>query len=80
MPPRFAKETTELVALAPDVILTTGGSTMAALQQATRTLPVVFVSAFDPPLISFSRLNGHAAASQINRGGRDARWDQAIED
>jgi putative ABC transport system substrate-binding protein len=39
---------TELVALAPDVIFATGGSSMVALQQATRTLPVVFVQVPDP--------------------------------
>src|SRR6516225_10800586 len=45
---KIRQQTTELVALAPDVILTTGGSTMVALQQATRTLPVVFVQVPDP--------------------------------
>jgi putative ABC transport system substrate-binding protein len=39
---------TELVALAPDVIFATGWSSMVALQQATRTLPVVFVQVPDP--------------------------------
>ena len=38
----------ELVALAPDVILATGGSSVAPLQQATRTLPIVFVQVPDP--------------------------------
>jgi hypothetical protein len=33
----------ELVALAPDVILSTGSPSVAALQQATRTVLVVFV-------------------------------------
>src|SRR5262245_7434981 len=45
---KIRQQTTELVALAPDVILTTGGSTMVAMQQATRTLPVVFVQVPDP--------------------------------
>src|SRR6516162_7207100 len=45
---KIRQQTTELVALAPDVTLTTGGSTMVALQQATRTLPVVFVQVPDP--------------------------------
>jgi len=38
----------ELVALAPDVILSTGSPSVAALQQATRTVPVVFVTVVDP--------------------------------
>src|SRR5947208_8419374 len=34
----------ELVALAPDVILSTGSPSAAALQQVTRTVPIVFVT------------------------------------
>jgi len=37
-----------LVALAPDVILSTGSPSVAALQQATRTVPIVFVTVVDP--------------------------------
>ena len=38
----------ELVALAPDVILASGGFGMGPLQQATRTVPIVFVNVTDP--------------------------------
>src|SRR5262249_5987678 len=38
----------ELVALAPDVILSIGSLTLAPLQQATRTIPIVFVNVPDP--------------------------------
>jgi putative ABC transport system substrate-binding protein len=38
----------ELVALAPDVILTSGSPAVAALQQATRSVPIVFANASDP--------------------------------
>ena len=38
----------ELAALAPDVILATGDSTVPPLLQATRTIPVVFPIAVDP--------------------------------
>jgi ABC-type uncharacterized transport system substrate-binding protein len=38
----------ELVALAPDVILASGGSTIGPLQQATRTVPIVFALVVDP--------------------------------
>src|ERR1700730_24001 len=34
----------ELAALAPDVILTASSPALAALQQATRTVPIVFVT------------------------------------
>jgi len=45
---RFRKYAAELVALAPDVILATAGSIVAALQQASRTVPIVFVTTIDP--------------------------------
>jgi putative ABC transport system substrate-binding protein len=38
----------ELAALAPDVILASGTSTMTPLLQVTRTLPIVFVNVADP--------------------------------
>jgi putative ABC transport system substrate-binding protein len=42
---RFAKE---LVTLRPDVILSQGTSTTAALLQETRTIPTVFAVVADP--------------------------------
>jgi putative ABC transport system substrate-binding protein len=38
----------ELVALAPEVILTAGIPAVTALKQATRTVPIVFVNTVDP--------------------------------
>ena len=43
--PRYASE---LVALAPDVIFSIGSLPVAALQQATRTIPIVFMNVPDP--------------------------------
>ena len=42
------KYAAELAALAPDVILTSGSSTMGPLLQATRAVPIVFVNVTDP--------------------------------
>ena len=42
------RNATELVALAPDVILATGGVGVEPLLQITRTLPIVFVQVTDP--------------------------------
>ncbi|MET0633940.1 MAG: ABC transporter substrate-binding protein [Xanthobacteraceae bacterium] len=42
------KYVTELVALAPDVILASGGSVVAPLLQVTRTVPIVFTQTTDP--------------------------------
>jgi putative tryptophan/tyrosine transport system substrate-binding protein len=38
----------ELVALAPDVVLATAGSIVGALQQASSTVPIIFVTTIDP--------------------------------
>ena len=38
----------ELVALAPDIILANGSAVVGALQQATRTVPIVFVVVAEP--------------------------------
>jgi putative ABC transport system substrate-binding protein len=45
---RDRRYATELVALAPDIILASGTLSVAALQRATRTLPIVFVQVSDP--------------------------------
>src|SRR5262249_48627378 len=45
---RIRKFAAELVALAPDVILSAGSPSVAALQQTTDTVPVVFVTVVDP--------------------------------
>jgi putative ABC transport system substrate-binding protein len=42
-----------LVALAPDVILASTTSAMGELQQATRTIPIVFVQVVDPVAAGF---------------------------
>jgi putative tryptophan/tyrosine transport system substrate-binding protein len=44
----YRKYAAELVALAPDVFLAAGGTTVGALQQATGTVPIVFVTVTDP--------------------------------
>src|SRR5215467_6168598 len=38
----------ELMALAPDVVLASGTNTVVALQQVSRTVPIVFVGVTDP--------------------------------
>jgi putative ABC transport system substrate-binding protein len=45
---RVHKYAAELAALAPDVVLTSGSVTMGPVQQALRTVPVVFVQVVDP--------------------------------
>ena len=61
---RFRKYAHELVALAPDVVVTNAGSIVAALQQASRTVPIVFVTTIDPVgsgfVASLARPGGNA--------------------
>lgn len=45
---RIRKHVAELAALAPDVIVTAGATSVGPLLQATRTVPVVFVNVADP--------------------------------
>jgi putative ABC transport system substrate-binding protein len=45
---RLRRYAQELVALAPDVILAGVGSTASAVQQVSRTVPIVFAQAIDP--------------------------------
>jgi putative tryptophan/tyrosine transport system substrate-binding protein len=42
------KYAAELIGLAPDVILVSGSSSLAAMLQATRTIPIVFMAVADP--------------------------------
>src|SRR6516164_2555436 len=47
-PDNIRRYAAELIALAPDVILATGSSTLGPLLQATRSVPIVFVIVPDP--------------------------------
>jgi putative tryptophan/tyrosine transport system substrate-binding protein len=67
----------ELAALAPDVILAHGGSTVRPLLQATRTVPIVFPIAGDPVAAglvdSLARPGGNATGfmtAEYNMGGK----------
>ena len=45
---RYREFAAELIAHAPDVIVTAGGSITAAVQRASSAVPIVFVGAIDP--------------------------------
>jgi putative ABC transport system substrate-binding protein len=47
-PDRVRKDAADLVALAPDVIVSSGTPTVAALQRATQSVPIVFAQVVDP--------------------------------
>jgi putative tryptophan/tyrosine transport system substrate-binding protein len=61
---RLRRYASELAALAPDVLLAGGGAAVAAFQQASRTLPIVFANVGDPVgsgfVASLARPSGNA--------------------
>ena len=74
---RIRKDAAELVALAPDVILTNGAAGVAPLLEATHTVPIVFVLVADPVgagfVSSLAHPNGNATgflAVEYNIGGK----------
>ena len=56
---RLRRYAAELVALAPDVIFSMGTLPVASLQQATRTIPIVFMSVTDPVGAGFVQNMAH---------------------
>jgi ABC-type uncharacterized transport system substrate-binding protein len=68
----------ELVALAPDVILASGGTIMGPLQQATRTVPIVFTQVGDPVgagfVESLARPGGNVTGFTNLEYGISAKW------
>jgi putative tryptophan/tyrosine transport system substrate-binding protein len=74
----------ELVALAPDIILASGGVTMAPLQQATRTVPIVFASVIDPVgagyVASLARPGGNATGFTQFEYGISGKWLELLKE
>jgi putative ABC transport system substrate-binding protein len=56
---RLRRYAAELVALAPDVILCSSSPSLAQLQQATRTIPIVFMTVVDPVGAGFVQSMAH---------------------
>jgi len=75
---RIRKYAAELVALAPDVILATGSSTVGPLQQVTRDIAIVFVIVPDPVgagfVESLARPGGHATGFLMFEYGISGKW------
>jgi len=80
---RIRTYATELVALMPDVILVSGNSGMMPLQQATRTLPVVFVNTSDPVgggfVASLARPGGNATGFASVEYGMSGKWLELLK-
>ena len=73
----------ELVALAPDVILASGGTVVGLLQQATRTVPIVFTQVGDPVGAGFvetlARPGGNVTGFMDLEYGISAKWLELLK-
>jgi putative ABC transport system substrate-binding protein len=81
---RIRKFAAELVALAPDVILSTGSPSVAALQQATHTVPIVFVTVVDPVSSGFvdslARPGGNITGFALYEYSIGGKWLELLKD
>jgi putative ABC transport system substrate-binding protein len=80
----IGRHVAELVALAPDVILANGTSTVQPLLQATRTVPVVFPSINDPVgagfVDSLARPGGNATGFMSREYSLSGKWLELLKE
>ena len=73
----------ELVALAPDLVLTSGASTVGTMLQVSRSVPVVFVGAADPVgagfVDSLARPGGNATGFTSYEYSMSGKWLELLK-
>ena len=78
------KYAAELVALAPEVVLAPGGTVVGALQQASRTVPIVFVNVTDPVgrgyVASLAQPVGNATGFTSFEFGMGGKWLEVLKE
>ena len=83
-PERMRKGAVELVALAPDVVLATTVPIVLALQEVSRTVPIVFAGAIDPVgaglVASLARPGGNATGFTMFEYGISAKWLELLKE
>jgi putative ABC transport system substrate-binding protein len=81
---RFRRYAAELLAAAPDVIVSVAGAGFTAVQQATRTVPIVFMGAIDPVgaglVASLARPGGNATGFSLYEFGLSGKWLELLKD
>jgi putative ABC transport system substrate-binding protein len=81
---RARQYATELVALAPDVIVTTGSAGLIPLLQVTRTIPIVFTVVPDPVgagfVDSLARPGGNATGFVQFEFGLTGKWLELLKE
>ena len=77
------KQATELAALAPDVILAGGTTTLGPMLQATRTVPIVFTVVVDPVgggyVDSLARPGGNATGFMLYEYTIGGKWLELLK-
>ena len=77
------RQAAELVALAPDVVLAPGTTTVGALMQATRTVPIVFPIIADPVaggfVESLARPGGNATGFMLFEYSISGKWLELLK-
>jgi putative ABC transport system substrate-binding protein len=80
---RIHRYAAEIVALAPDVILTVGSIAVGALQQETRSIPIVFVNAPDPVGAGFVQNMAHPGGNITGFSnfeyGMSGKWAELLK-
>jgi putative ABC transport system substrate-binding protein len=78
------RQAAELVALAPDLIFTSGSTTIGALLEATRTVPIVFAIVPDPVgsgfVKSLSRPGGNATGFMMFEYSLCGKWPALLKE
>jgi len=81
---RIRKFAAELIALGPDVIFASGGTTVGSLLQATRAVPIVFVGVFDPVgagfVDSLARPGGNATGFMQFEYSVSGKWLELLKE
>jgi ABC-type uncharacterized transport system substrate-binding protein len=82
-PERIHRHALELAALAPDVILAHGISTVGPLRQATRTVPIVFAVMNDPVGLglvdSLARPGGNVTGFMVTEFNFSGKWLELLK-
>ena len=80
----FHRHAAELAALAPDVVLASGGPSVVALKEISPTMPIVFVAVTDPVgagiVASLARPRGNITGFTLFEYGIAAKWLELLKE
>jgi putative ABC transport system substrate-binding protein len=78
------KNIAELIALAPDILITSGTASLGPMLQATRTLPIVFVNVADPVgagfVESLAQPGGNATGFIQSEYSLSGKWAELLRE